>query len=343
MSSHFRADTICETVEDCILDLPHPPHDFATTFAFAMLSFTSRIRPFVVPVLATVVAALLLLIPGCEDPTVNVLQPTDQFQFSVFGTLNVAADTQVIRVEPLDDSIQVGAPPSLDATVVLENLDTGEQIQLQDSLSTFGTEPIVVHNFWTAHSIEPSTSYRVAVRRGGDPVVTATTTTPTRPPDLAATGLELPCTFSDDPNTQLKAQNSFTVTAQNVDRIASVVVRYPILEWPLFTRSIPHLKGVERFEGRFVISVFYRPDLIRLNPDPNPRPGGRPGCASPSDFARPFVEVEVAAGGPDWPQWRGVPFEQIARPDTFSNVQGGHGFVGGTYSKTIDVPVTGRN
>lgn len=308
-----------------------------------MVSFPFRMRPFIVPVLATVVAAVLLLVSGCKDPTVSILQPTDQFQFSVFGTLNVAADTQVVRVEPLDDSIQVGAPPTLDATVVLENLDTGEQIRLQDSLSTFGTEPIVVHNFWTTHPIEPSTSYRVAIRREGTPVVTATTTTPARPPDLAATALELPCTFSDDPNAQLKPQNSFTITAQNVDHIASVVVTYPILEWPLFTRSITHLKGVERFEDMFVVSIFYRPDLIRLNPDPIPRPGGRPGCASRDDFARPFVEVEVAAGGPDWPQWRGGPFEQIARPDSFSNVQGGHGFVGGTYSSDIDVPVTGRN
>lgn len=310
-----------------------------------MASSASRTQPRLTPVLAIAVAAVLLLVPGCKDPTVDVFRPTDQFQFSLFGTLDVAADTQVVRVESLDDSIQVGAPPTLDATLLLENLDSGEQIRLQDSLATFGPEPVVVHNFWTTHSIEPSTSYRVAVRREGEPVATVTTTTPARPPDLAVSGtaLELPCTFPEDPNDQLKPQNSFTVAARNVDRIASVVVTYPIPDAaPYVPRSVPHLKGVKKFEDLFRITVFYRPDLVALNPD-QATPSREPSCASQSDFARPFVKVAVAAGGPDWPKWRGAPLNEIARPDSFSNVQGGHGFVGATYSDTIEVPVLGRN
>lgn len=313
-----------------------------------MASFSFRKRPVFVSGLAAFVAAALLLAPGCQDPTVDVLVPTDQFQFSLFGTLNVAADTQFIRIEPLDDSVQVGSPRTLDATVVLENLDNGNRTSLRDSLSTFGTDPIIVHNFWTTRPIQPSTSYRVVVRREGDPVATATTTTPAQPPNLAHTArpdtaLRLPCTFPDNPNNQLKAQNSFTVTAQNVDRLASVVVTYPIPDAPPFSpRSVTHFEDIRQDEeGAFLISVFYRPDLVDLNPNPPPPPAP-PDCASQGDFSRLFAEVEVAAGGPDWPAWRGVPFNDIARPDTFSNVQGGHGFVGGTYSETIDVPVIAR-
>lgn len=310
-----------------------------------MASCASRTQPRVAPVPAILVAAVLLLVSGCKDPTVDVFRPTDQFQFSLFGALDVAADTQVVRVEPLDDSIQVGAPPTLDATLILENLDSGEQIRLQDSLATFGSDPVVVHNFWTTHSIEPSTSYRIAVRREGEPVATATTTTPARAPELSVggTALELPCIFPEDPNDQLKPQNSFRVVARNVDRLASVVVTYPIPDAsPFIPRSVPHLKGAEKFEDLFRITVFYRPDLVALNPD-QAAPSREPSCASQSDFARPSVKVAVAAGGPDWPKWRGAPLDEIARPDSFSNVQGGHGFVGATYSDTVEVPVLGRN
>ncbi len=313
--------------------------DFARTNAFEMTHTAPRIL-----LLAVVLAAGLLLIPGCNDPTVDVLQPSDRFRFSLFGTLDVAADTQAIRVEPLDDSVQLGASRDLNATVVLENLDSGEEVRLRDSLATFGTKPVVVHNFWTTHSIQPATSYRISVRREGDPTTSATTTTPAQPPDLLATSLRLPCVFSDDPNEELRSENSFTVTARNLDRIASVVVTYPIPDAPPnVPRSMPHLKGVENLDDQFVISVFYRPDLVELNPDPTPPPQAQPQCANRSDFARSSVQVEVAAGGPDWPKWRDVPFDDIARPDTFSNVQNGHGFVGGTYSKTIRVPITGRN
>ncbi len=299
--------------------------------------------------LAAITAAGLLLVGGCEDPTVDVLQPNDQFQFSLFGTLNVAADTQVIRVEPLDDSMQVGAPRDLNASIVLENRDTGEEIRLHDSLATFGTEPILVHNFWTTHSIQPSTTYRVVVLREGTPVTTATTQTPANPPLLAHTAipdtaLKLPCTFSDNPNIELRSENSFKITVQDVHRIAAVGVTYPIPNAPPRTpRTFNHYENVEESdEEGLIVSVFYRPDLVDLNPNPPPPPRMQPECASQSDFARPSVKVEVAAGGPDWPEWRDVPLNEIARPDTFSNVQNGHGFVGGTYSDTIEVPVIAR-
>lgn len=300
--------------------------------------------------LAALVVAALLLTPGCKDPTVDVLQPSDEFQFSLFGALNVAADTQVIRVEPIGDSTQVGAPRDLNATVVLENLDSGEQIALQDSLTTFGTEPAVVHNLWTTHSIQPATSYRVVVRSEGESVTTATTTTPSRPPNLTYTAfpdtsLRLPCVFLDNPNSQARDANSFTVTAEDVDRIAAVEVRYPIPSAPPRTpRFFNHSESVEKDEDLFIISVFYRRNLIRSNrenfvPD---RPMRR-RCARIDDFASLYAIVVVSAGGPDWPQWRGVSLNEIARPDSFSNVEGGNGFVGAIYSDTVKVPVRERN
>lgn len=285
---------------------------------------------------------------GCSDPTVDVLRPSDQFQYSLFGALNVAADTQVIRIEPLGDSTQIGAPRRLGATVVLENLDTGTNIPLNDSLSTFGNEPIVVHNLWTDHSIHPSTAYRITVQRDGTPVTTATTTTPARPPDLTHTAfpdtaLRLPCVFPTDPNNQRKPENTFTITAQNVDRVAAAEVIYPIPRaGSRANRTFNHSDGIEKTDDLFVISIFYRQDLVLLNPDPPPPDAMTRECASRTHFARPYVLVAVAAGGPGWPKWRGVSLDELARPDSFSNVEGGHGFVGAIYSDTVRVPLQDR-
>lgn len=291
---------------------------------------------------AAVSTLTVLLFSGC-DPTVDVFRPNDQFRYSLYGALDVAADTQAIRVSPIDDSLGIGAPRTLNATVLLENLDTGEQISLTDFPTTVGGEDALVHNFWTTFSIDPSTSYRITVQEEGEPVTTVSTTTPTQAPSLSHdNGFLLPCLFPNSPSNQRKPPNTFVVTAQGVDRIAVADVIYPISFGSFQTRrKFSHYGGIEQEGDFFRIPVFYRPDLVNLNP--SPPPGPRKECAGFGDFTNPHAFVAVASGGPDWPEeWRGVPFSQIASPDTFSNVQGGHGYVGGIYSDTIKVPLRAR-
>jgi hypothetical protein len=47
--------------------------------------------------------------PDTESFSALVLNPSDQYQFSLFGTLNVAADGRVVRVDPLGDTSRVGS------------------------------------------------------------------------------------------------------------------------------------------------------------------------------------------------------------------------------------------
>lgn len=287
----------------------------------------------------------LLLLSAC-DPTVDVLRPSEQYQFSLYGALNVAADTQAIRVGPIDDSLEIGAPPTLNVSVLLENLDTGERVSLHDSLTKLGANDVQVHNYWTTHSIQPSTSYRVSVLRAGDPVTTATTTTPARAPELSHNNaFLLPCVFPGpfDQN-QRRDENTFVVEARNVEHIAAANVTYFITyrssEGILRTvNTYSHYSAVEDKGSLFEIPIFYRSDLVDLNPNPGPVPQ----CASIEELTHPYARVVVASGGPKWPEdWRGLPLGQIANRDAFSNVQGGHGFVGGVYSDTIRVPVDRR-
>lgn len=286
---------------------------------------------------AAAVLTAMLILGGC-DPSVTVLNPSDQYRFSLFGTLNVSADTQVIRVEPLGDTTQVGAPEDLNATVLLENVRTGTQAAFTDSFESVGEGSARFHNFRTTHSIQPDTKYRVSVLVDGEPVTMATTTTPARPPTLrhrprAADDAPflLPCR-TDPLGELIESENTFTVRASAVESIAGVTVRYPITP----SIRVNHYEDVEYVEeDLYRISVFYGRDLSLDTPQGEV-------CPTRSQFARSHAVVEVTAGGPGWPDWRDAPLNEIARPDTFTNVQGGHGFVGGIYSDTIHVPIRQR-
>ncbi len=297
---------------------------------------------------ATVVRALsvatLLLFPGC-DTTVDVLQPSDQYRYSLYGVLDVAADTQVIRVDPLSSPNAPGASSSVDAAVVLQNLESGEEISLQDSLTILDADSTTAHNFWTTHPIQPSTKYRIAVKKENTVLTTGTTTTPAQAPSLnVGQPILLPCTYPTPTIPDRQSENTFVVFARGAPQIAAAIIQYPILQpsgedtlrtWV----SSNHYDKVSDEGDRFKISVFYRDELISLHPDP---PSGSPVCPGESYFFRPAARMIVSAGGPQWPEWQSASIDSLARPDLYSNVQGGHGFVGGIYTDTLRVPFAER-
>jgi hypothetical protein len=270
---------------------------------------------------------------------VSVFAPSDQYRYSLYGTLDVNADTQVVRVSSLADSVQVGAAPSLEATVSLENLDTGAQVALQDSLMTV-TGDTRVHNFWTVHPIEPGTAYRIAVRSEGEVVTTVETSTPAEAPAVSyGRALRLPCQVDrfGDP---IPGQNTFELQVGAPEQLAALQVLYPITRLRGAQRPAPVDSLLARFGHLDAprtpqVDIAYAPDLIALNTRDE-------GCIGRSSFFRDSVLVAVARGGPEWPDWLDVPLNELARPDSFSNVQGGHGFVGGIYSDTVQVPILER-
>lgn len=309
---------------------------------------SSLFRRHVVPGLAAVAVCVALLLTGGCDTTVELVKPSSEYRFSLFGTLNVAADTQVIRVEPLGDTTQIGAPTTLDATVRLTNLDTGTEVALNDSLTVVGGGIAQVHNFWTARSIQPGVTYQVSVRVDGEPVTTATTTTPAQSPTLLynpdATSdqpFELPCVY-DSRGDPTPFRNTFSMRITNLENVAAMRVRYPLDlstsggEAEALTQ-FDHYDDVEYDDDRelYRASVFYGRDLTTI-------PGASQTCPPRSQFEQPHAVAIVTAGGPDWPDWRNASINAIARPDTFTNVRGGHGFVGGIYSDTLRVPLRNR-
>jgi hypothetical protein len=269
---------------------------------------------------------VLLLMVGC-DPSVQPFAPSDRYHYSVFGVLNPVEDTQWVRVEPISVPSHDGAPRTLDATVTLEHVESGQTWVLRDSvMEVVSGEP--QHNFWTTAPIAAGSTYRLAVQNGEGDTTRATTTTPNAPPTTRVRdSLQLPCIPS------LPRANRFNVRVLDTENLAALQVRY----YQTFQKSVYYTfdwydettKNGERYEA----TIDYLDDLRTANPQ-----RGKP-CTADSAF------VIAAAGGPDWPAWgeySGASLTELTRPDSFSNVQGGHGTFLGVYSDTTKVEVRQR-
>lgn len=284
----------------------------------------THVRPVRSGIFALIGAGMLLF--GC-DPTVQVAQPSDRYHYSMFGILNPAQDTQWVRVEPLGPPTTGGAPRTLDATVHLRNERTGQWWTLRDSvMEIFPGEP--QHNFWTTAPITPGTSYRVVVRGADGDSTWVTTTTPQDPPDTFVGGaIYLPC------ETRNEEANTFEVRVRTPNELAALRVRY----FQTFDRRVSYdfdwYDAATREEEAYTAQVNYYEDLRTTNSQI-----GRP-CIADSG------KVITATGGPDWPagaHYRNASISTVARPDSFTNVQGGLGMVAGVYTDTVLVPVRAR-
>lgn len=244
--------------------------------------------------------------------------------YSVMGYLDASMDTQVVRVELLQDSLLLGAKPELEATVWLQDLSTGAQWQFQDSLAQFG-EDVFVHNFWSVEPIEPGGHYQFMVESSAGEPVTATVAMPEdfellSLPHITCVSLERSCV--DLPEFQLNFQG--------LDRTAAMlmVYRYPNFNRPTGCTSIlvHYWEEVEPTPNGSTVTIKWREDLLKLRPF-WPIQGVEPTLAT--------MDVFVAAGGPEWPDFAGIDRETLFLPEIFTNIENGIGFLGGVLSHRI--------
>lgn len=268
-------------------------------------------------------AAAAILISAC-DTSVQPTVPSDDYHYSIFGVLNPAQDTQWVRVEALGVPTSEGASPSLDATVTLQNMETGQTWTLQDSLMEVFRDEFQ-HNFWTRAPIAPSTSYQLTVHNGDGDTTRASTTTPARPPSIRVESpIRLPCVPPPE-------ANRFEVTITEVEELAGLQVLYfQSVYGPTQIQDYDHYGTASQTDEGFSAFINYYRDLQSAQ-----RTRAR-ACLADS------AKVVAAAGGPDWPEWaryHDATIAQLARPDSFSNVEGGHGTLAGVYLDTAQVPI----
>ena len=153
----------------------------------------SAVRPFS----SVLVVILSLAVSGC-DADFQPLIPHEPL-FSMYGMLEVGADTQWIRVMPVRDSVFT-RPEPLDAAVTLEDLGTGRVVQLRDSIvhhrpvDSNVTSDLWAHNFWTTEPIVAGSTYRISAVSSQGARTSAIVKTP-RDPERIVVNFRAPLAF----------------------------------------------------------------------------------------------------------------------------------------------------
>lgn len=276
------------------------------------------------------VATLLCLgLLGC-DTTVDRFEEND-LHYSIFGYLDSSADTQFVRVELLRDSMLVRPPDFLDTEVTLTNLATDRTVSLRDSLFHFGQEASA-YNFYTSTDIEPSTPYRLIVRGPDGAESRVQTSVPDRFPDPSVP-TPIPECFPNCPTGGSPAcggpnnEDRFALLLlEGIDRLVAVRALYH-MEKPEGVWSFGHLADTTQVgEDEIRAPINYGDDWCNL-----------PGPEEGESRMQRRIEVVVAAGSSDWPEFVALDLETEMLPGVASNVQGGVGFLGGIVTDTVTI------
>lgn len=262
----------------------------------------------------------LLFLSGC-DQTFTPIQDNYRAPFSMFGYLDVSADTQWVRVTPVRGQIDLSTTVP-EMSVSVEDLETRNRAMFTDSLFLHG-DGFHVLNAWGATDIlKPEQTVRFKAERpdGAESHVNITF-----PPDFSTPRMEI-----------YEVSDVVLVYIEGVERLIEVQVR-----------ALVHVKAPSA--GWDYIDVFRRPERRITKTGPGEyRVLMTPGSKYVLNVPEPpagwdDLEVEyldhqvfVASGGPEWREdLANLTDIQYSLPEVLSNVENGTGYMFGIVSKSI--------
>ena len=245
------------------------------------------------PALLALAAAVALV--GCDvafDPTENSTR-----YFSMSGYLDTEADTQWVRVEPVDATVEPSDEPVAVAVTLV-----GPQGEHAFRQRVVGLGPNPSHLFWTAADVEPGKTYTVVARRpdGATTRARVRTPAPDPPPELVDGPFQCP--------------TRLTLTSSQPVGDAFVTYRYGD-RFPGMVR-ISRRDKVVRVEGTWVLKSYFGTDANES--DLYLRDLGNSGISA---------EIALAIVTDDWPPETDL--ETALRPTDNPDIENGFGFVGG--------------
>ena len=245
--------------------------------------------------LAPLAAAVAALLAGCEVP----LDPTAESDryYSMSGYLDTEADTQWVRVEPLDATVETSAEP-IDAAVTL--VGPGGEAALTQRVVRLGPNPS--HLFWTTADVEPDQVYAVVARR----------------PDGATTRVRVRTPAPDPPPTLYDGYDECParLTLTSAQRVGDAFVTYRVAGTPPRRFRFDRRDKVFRFEDAWVLTAYFGSDAEESGLDP-------------LDVRNPNLSAEIALAvvTDDWPP--DADLETALTPTDNPDVENGLGFIGG--------------
>jgi hypothetical protein len=265
---------------------------------------------------AFVLAAAVL--GGCEE-SVDPILGTER-AFSVYGFLDPRADTQAVRVFPIEGRLERTRPDPLDAVVTAEALDTGVQTVWTDTLVRYQS-PLYPdaygHVFFARMAVAHEQAYRLTVSRSDGVTAAATVTVPpvaeptVRPSVTEGFEIRIPVFWARAPRlNQIEVAYQLTVNGRATEV------------------AIPYAAARQRPEGDGVVmDVQFRDDALTIRRTVNSGLGGR--------IALLGIEQRVLVSNAEWAPPGGVyDPDVLVQPGVFSNVEDGFGFFGAGYPDT---------
>lgn len=265
-----------------------------------------------------------LLMTGCND-SFDPIQENDKYFFSIFGTLDVSADTQWVRVSPARK--QLNAPPEVpEMQVTLKHVESGETVVMNDSLFG-GTSGFNYINFYTLMDIEPGQTYRVKAERPDEKSSQVTLSTPV---DFPTPLFLIDVDFASE-------RHTYQIIIRGADKIADVQTWWfvriksddDVVEEKFTFTYADRLQWVTAYGGAYIAEFVYEDEetavmnspLIRLSPN--------------AEVEVLHKQIYVANGGPEWdteiPSLDDLFYSQLVN----SNVENGLGYMVGVYGKVI--------
>ncbi|MCY4159916.1 MAG: hypothetical protein OXE92_08155 [Bacteroidetes bacterium] len=121
---------------------------------------------------------LLGVLTACEDSVSPIIESSRQY--TLFGTLDMARDSQFVRVIPIRETLTEEGQ-ELEVNVRSIELSTQQTLEWRDSVHTFA-DGRIGHIFFAPLRIRPSNTYRIEILpTGGDLTTHAETVVPDKP------------------------------------------------------------------------------------------------------------------------------------------------------------------
>lgn len=281
---------------------------------------TQKPTPNIFPILWLFV--ILLFVTGCNQ-SFEPWQENDQYHFSIYGYLDASADTQWVRIMPVREDIFL-EPKPIDAVVTLEHMESGEIVEMNDSLFEYSHD-VYAYNFWAHMELQPGQNYRIRAENSDGDVTQATVTLP---PDFPTPLVHIERRSSRDP-TPIRA----TVLIQGIEKFADIQTVYRTQN-NQDRMAMPHLQdSVRTASGDLQIIMEPQEDFPILSvffPLPS-------GVSAVNFLDTEAIEqhIFIASAGPDFLYFPSIDEKVEALPDGVSNIENGVGYLAGITSKTI--------
>jgi hypothetical protein len=256
---------------------------------------------------------LILTFNNC-DQTFEPLQENDTYHFAIYGTLDVSADTQWVRVGAVRQDIHEPPDPT-GIKVTLEDLQSGENMAMNDALFTSKN----ILNYWATMDIKNEQTYRITAEHVDGKTSRVTVTTPK----------ELPAIFiTESPGDPTETTIYIDDAVEHIADLQSVwfVILNPgtdnqrrIYRFPLRNT----LRHTSAFFGAYFATAIFQEELAKIEQSI--------GGADIRVASRQFF---VAAGGPEWDDsLSSIDDLEYFLEGTTSNVENGLGYVVGVDTK----------